>query len=221
MVWLRRAGWLRVMVSLALLAAGAATILLLSGRDQRRQDGLATDSRLAALGLTRNVPAVVRETCRMSSRQYDGVVFCPPIVPVGPIKRELRPGPVSSHPKRRVPLSYALDFSSPSLERFGGRSLNTNGGHWTFEAGTDPTLRLQIRPPNVQAPIRTESLSISGRPATLTFMPPYDKGGGYYGGHVVVMWSEDGATYQLSIHGHGNAPRAIAMAKGLIELQDR
>ncbi len=45
-------------------------------------------------------------------------------------------------------------------------------------------------------------------------MPRYPAGG-YYSGHVVVQWTEDGTTYQVSLHGYSNLPRAKLMARAI------
>jgi hypothetical protein len=82
-------------------------------------------------------------------------------------------------------------------------------GHWP--AGVDPRLRVTTR--KVTTPIqgggefvqqlparRIATARIHGGRAAILQEPPYPAGG-LHGGHVVVLWNENGHGYLLSVHG--------------------
>ncbi len=171
------------------------------------------------LGLTTHVPPALLRVCRelqaRSRRQrITRPVICPPVVPTGRTS-SFWSGALTGDDLRA---GYSIDVMSAGLP-------NANGGHWVFAAGTAAALRgyVYVPAPATPAgqpraaptrPIRTVKLRLSGRPATVYYMPRYPAGG-YYGGHVVVQWKRAGVTFQISLHGYSNLARAELMAQAI------
>lgn len=194
------------------LAAGCGA----SAAGPATQPGGLTEDRL---GLTRQVSQTVTAACRVAARDYSGTMFCPPLVPEGPAKLGLKPGPVDRRTRAQRRSSFLLDFASSSLERLHGRRIDANGGHWTFAGGTGTALDGLIRQWLDDESTKRRTQRIAGRRTTIIFMPSFRAGGGYYGGHVVAIWRSGEYTYHLSVHGHANLPRLTAMSAAVIQLQ--
>jgi hypothetical protein len=87
-------------------------------------------------------------------------------------------------------------------------------GRWP--AGVDPDLRITTRKvlTTDRAGVlylparRIATARVHGVKATVLREPPYPQGG-LHGGHVVVLWSEDGHGYLVSVHGERLPRRAL------------
>jgi hypothetical protein len=173
------------------------------------------------LGLTSKIPVGVRQGCRKVARTYKGRVYCPPLVPAGKAFEEYVGG------KNRRPgdaaRTYALDFTSPSLQHIGGKPVDANGGHWVAEAGVGSSLRddlgLWIKPRFRHGRIRVARSRLDGQRVAIYRLASACCFEVYLAGHDSVVWRRAGVTYIVSIHGYPNRPRVIAMARALIRLQ--
>jgi hypothetical protein len=142
-------------------------------------------------------------------------VRCPPLVPAGPatgVRAGLMRGPDAGAP---ATVGWAVEAMSPSL----GPAARTHGGHWRVERNSPAAYRqFGFRPP---PSADAGSGTIAGRAVRYYEMPPYPFGG-VDGDHVVVAWSQGGAVFHVSLHGHGAARRAgaVAMAAALMRAAD-
>jgi hypothetical protein len=172
-------------------------------------------------GLTTTVGSEFRHDCKRAASGYRYTLYCPTVVPSGEIKLGFTPGPVQRNdPPRKRSLAYQLDLISPALQELNGRRMNANGGHWTIMGGRASEIPDFVHPPSTDTPTRTARRRLgAGVVATIALVPAYQAGGGYYGGHVVVIWRYRGLEYQLSAHDYANRDRALAMAESMLREQ--
>jgi hypothetical protein len=163
-----------------------------------------------SLELTSVLPRSVRRACAKAADRSREVVYCPPLVPIGAALVAGVDGVLRSRDFRR---GFVANFLSRSV-----RPSRSAPGHWTLAEGDLKALRGLLHPRDYdphEGAIRRRSLRIDHAWATLRLMPSFRIFHGIYGGHAVVSWACAGREYQLSMHGHGNAGRAILMATAL------
>jgi hypothetical protein len=173
------------------------------------------------LQLKTALPPAVLDGCRKVARSYRGRVFCPPLVPSGRTSAEFV-GSWTGGSARSRRASYVLDFNSPSLQRIFGRPVDANGGHWVVEAGTDPALSNHwggyIPRGEWRGRIALRRTTLAGVPVRIYTLAEKNLEL-YFAGHVAVVWRHAGVVNAVSMHGHANRPRTLAMARALIRLQ--
>jgi hypothetical protein len=167
------------------------------------------------LQLTRQLPRQYRQACaRLRGHRLLRADACPPLVPKGDLDIGYQGSP------KGWPRTYQLDLASGSLNRISGRPVETNGGHWTVAAArgraNQRLLALQLRPPNATQPSTCQLVMLQRQPVTACRVPPYEQGGGYYGGHVAYAWQHRDVAYHVTIHGYANEPRVRLMMAALI-----
>lgn len=188
------------------IAAAALTAPACSDGGGGGQDGPAAGASPAALerlGLTREVPAAIREGCERAEEESTLAVRCPPVVPEGDTRVQVA-GPLG----RTTPSSYTIHFESAAIDDPESR------GHWIVESGAVGAL--DPRHAGEDPAVRTAEIEVAGREATVRWIRPYEDGGGSHGNHVVVRWRQDGRDHAVSLHGHHNLERARAIATGLM-----
>ena len=182
-----------------------------------RDDG----GELRTLGLTTELPAAYRRACERFADYtplgLDGPA-CPAVVPIGRLSVELA-GPLDRSKAHRA--TFNLDLGSRSLGRVERRRIDAAGGHWTIVAarGRRPRaiLRQRLRVPD--SGCRREPLE--GRRVDVCRVPPYEDGGGYYGGHAAVAWADGDVTFHITAHGYANEGRVLTIAASLIRERRR
>jgi hypothetical protein len=94
-----------------------------------------------------------------------------------------------------------------------GRSVDTNGGHWTISAARGPTARTvlaeQLHAALGARRARCRHLRLDDEPVEACQVPTTDDG--YYSGHIAYAWEHRGVVYHITIHGHANEPRVALM----------
>jgi hypothetical protein len=165
--------------------------------------------------LTRQPPPEYRLACaRLRNYRPLRADACPPLVPQGGMAVDDQGSP------NGWSRSYLLDLASSSLSSIGGRPVETNGGHWTVAAArgraNQRLLALTLRPPNATRPSTCRLTKLDGEPVTACLVPPYEQGGGYYGGHIAYAWRHKDVVYHITIHGYANEPRVGLMMAALI-----
>jgi hypothetical protein len=164
----------------------------------------------ATLGLGPTTQPAIRRACRKAAKAAAATVYCPPLTPLGPAQVLGVNG-----------LRRARDFRDGLILNFASRSVNssTQPGHWSYAQGRPAALVLLLRSadhdPPIAAPVMSDT-AIGDVPVTVDLMPSFRVFHGVYGGHVVVAWTCRGTAYQLSMHGHGNRARTLAMADAVI-----
>jgi hypothetical protein len=164
----------------------------------------------ASLRLTRRLPAEYVDACAVLRRRVHANP-CPPLVPDGRIK--------VSGPFER---ENALDLGSSSLDAINGHHVETNGGHWTIWVATSRPDRERLADAlhavgyGGDEPSRCRFLELERERVEACQVPPYEKGGGYYGGHIAYAWQRGGVVYHVTIHGYANEPRLRLMMAALI-----
>src|SRR3954453_11064094 len=173
-----------------------------------------------ALGLTRRRSRVYRNVCNMQAATAPaGARSCPPRIPAGPLKvmyrgKSLgRDGPEGG---------FSAELASRSLNRLGGRSIATNGGHWRYDVVWSPRMRRAVVQVGIQRPVNAHESSscrpthVAARQVLACKVVAYERGGGVNGGHIAYVWDDARVTYVISVHGYANEPRARAMMAALI-----
>jgi hypothetical protein len=207
-------------------------------RPERRD--LPSRKRLARLGLTLGPPANLVEACKRVSRQTPLTVYCPPIVPRGPVE-----APRRRHENAYVygdEHGYGLSLQSESLidpER--ARAYDPAGPpitfphrpqdadfvwdpfaakHWAV-AATAPArvMRHAVDPsaasPQAEFKSKPWHFTVEGVEATL--LTGDIAGTGFAAsGHAIAYWQIDDTLYQATVHFDDKAPVAEAIARGLI-----
>lgn len=169
------------------------------------------------LQLTHSLPQPYRDACqRLLAYGPLGAAACPPLVPKGPLQVRAA-GPIA--PSDGYARSYVLDLSSSSLDTIRGRSVDTNGGHWTISAARGPTAR-KVLAEQLHAALgvrraRCHQVRLDGEPVEACQVPSSDDG--YYSGHIAYAWEHRGAVYHITIHGHANEPRVALMMATFIK----
>jgi hypothetical protein len=186
----------------ALVAAGCG------GQDDERRVPSDRErlARVDGIALTRAVPGAVRRACRRAAAISSVDVICPRWVPAGEMHVNFVARAVGL---RRANASYVIDMSSAQI---GG----LHQGHWVV-AAAKPTDRRALRPPGADGAIGVTRRRLHGRPVSVLKMPAHEDGGGFYGGHAVVVWRRDGVEYHVSLHGHHLAEAALRIAQSMIE----
>jgi hypothetical protein len=225
--------------------AALATVLLLVGCSSGSGDGTGVERETAPVaaattstftwsdlavegrrqGLTDRVPRSVRRICsdiaaRAAEQGSSQPVFCPPLVPDGPVRVELAGG-IARY--RRFDDGYNIGFWNPAVEE-----AREFGGHWSIAAGAAKSLRVYSHPPPPLAPageprpqpVRPASAktTLRGVPVTVYRMAP--KSRGFYAGHIVFEWRHGETTFHLTMHGHrreSHESQTRIMAAALIE----
>lgn len=174
----------------------------------------------ARLGLAAELPPSLQRACarlrRLAPPRAD---HCLPLVPEGKAKLEFAQGSSLTASRRDA---FAMSVAGSSLNQLDGTRIQTNGGHWSYDVAWSPTARQRLtrfsqRPPNAQRSSRCRELRLNRQAVTACLAPPYEKGGGFYGGHALYLWQHDDVTYVVSAHGYDNDPRVRAMTAALIE----
>jgi hypothetical protein len=153
---------------------------------------------------------LIRRACRKAAKAAAATVYCPPLTPLGPVQVLGVDG-----------LRRSRDFRDGLILNFASRSVDssTQPGHWTYAQGRPAALGLLLRPldydPAIAAAVTTNT-AMGGLPVTIELMPSIRVFHGVYGGHVVVSWNCRDTAYQLSMHGHDNRKRTLAMADAVI-----
>ena len=169
-----------------------------------------------ALQLTQSLPQPYRDACqRLLAYAPVGAAGCPPLVPKEPLQVRAA-GPIA--PSDGYERSYVLDLSSGSLDTIRGRSVDTNGGHWTISAARGPAAR-KVLAQQLHAALGVRRavcrhLRLDGEPVEACQVPTSDDG--YYSGHIAYAWEHRGVVYHITIHGHANEPRVALMMAALI-----
>jgi hypothetical protein len=179
--------------------------------------GLPGRERLARLGLTLGPPANLVEACKRVSRQTRLTVYCPPIVPQGPVD-----APSRRHENAVVygdEREYGLSLQSESLidpdvrDPFAAK-------HWTV-AATAPArvmrhaVDLSAAHPLGEFESKPRHFTVGGVEATL--LTGDIAGTGFAAsGHAIAYWQIDDTLYQASVHFDDKAPVAEAIARGLM-----
>lgn len=138
-------------------------------------------------------------------------VRCPGVVPAGRTKVGFVCPLRGCASKRRD--SYGIDMASGDVF------------HWSVAAGPRHAVCLSlVNVPSATDPCRPrqargwtiESVRLGAATATLYRVPPYERGGGYHGGHVVVIWQDGPVARLVSLHGYENRRRALAIARAMV-----
>jgi hypothetical protein len=191
------------MAALPLLVAGSAT----AQRSLRDGD----------VRLTRELPRLVRETCRKLAPHTTLRVICPPLVPR----------------TRIVPISGLYGFFSASKTRtplpavpsaYYELSFN-NGGprgtiHWIVAKGSPEAVRFWVLSDDLHEvkglPRRSGVVWVANRRAEIYRFPEYPAGAAF-GGHLAALVRSGPFVYVASIHGYrdarSSARMAVAMAR--------
>jgi hypothetical protein len=171
-----------------------------------------------ALQLTRNLPQAYQKACQQFLASVPlGAAGCPPLVPEGPLEVRAA-GPIAA--SDGYERSYVLELASDSLDTIHGRTVDTNGGHWTVSAARGPTARKvlaeQLHAALGTRPARCRQLRLAGEWVEACQVPATDDG--YYSGHIAYAWEHRGVIYHITIHGHAEEPRVALMMAALIKL---
>lgn len=178
--------------------------------------------RLAHLGLTSRIPQNLISACeraatkphtyvnadgeRVSVRAFVPYVYCPPVVPKGPLKVKFAGPSFNTHRTYEVELLYARD------QLASGRIILH--GHFILEGGSVRFLKYLLN--SGRGAPRTRVTTIVGIPVRIYYIVPFSKGGGEHGGHVTLFWRFRGRGYVVSLHGYGKSATARAIASALI-----
>ena len=200
------------------LVMAAGCFAVACGDDRAPRDDAAAPRAAAgqarALGLTRKAPAGYRRVCERQARAAPRAArACPPLVPGGRL-RVLYPGRAPARDPDAG--GFSADFVSHSLDRLERRRIETNGGHWHYDAAWAPKLRRAVagaveRPQDAGEPSSCRDRRVGPHELRACRVTPYELGGGLHGGHIAYLWSHAGVTYVISLHGYANEPRARAM----------
>lgn len=146
---------------------------------------------------------MLRDTCRRLVARTPVTVYCPTLVPPGPLSLGY------SHADRD---GYQVEVNSPMIHR-------SSAGHWAFGAGSPARVDSLLHPSTsrLEPSISVSKARLGNLPVTYYVLPPQLNGGGMFRGHVLYAWRLDGKEYYLTLHGHRNALRAKLMAEALIE----
>jgi hypothetical protein len=145
-------------------------------------------------------PSVVERACanigatlrRTRSRWF---IRCPRVVPASPIPSvDYAGGALSTGGYRR---GFLLDVFFPT-----GDPNKPGNGHWTYAGGSASAMKGLLRPTDAAGPPESHMTSrrtrIAGRSVTVYRVAAGSQT--LYAGHVVLVWSEPGQVFQLSVH---------------------
>ena len=200
----------------AAVAAASAVVVLVSSDSPSSPSGSSSTSGPGApLAPT---PTAVTNACAEAATSATFQVLCPARWP-SPRGRGARKARIFE----KAPDVYLIDAAN-GFSRRGGHIFHLLVGgqrrpfrHWP--AGVDPRLRITTR--KVSTPIqgggefvqqlparRIASARVHGAHADVLQEPPYPAGG-LHGGHLVVLWNQDGHGYLASVHGERLSRRAL------------
>jgi hypothetical protein len=210
------------------------------GRPAKPSGALPSPKRLASLGLSLGPPANLVKACRRVARQTPLTVYCPSIVPHGPVE-----APRRRHENAYVygdERGYGLSLQSESLidpERaraydpdcrpitFPNRPTEADfvwdpfaAKHWAVAAYTPARVMLNsvdrsAAYPRAEFKSKPRRFTVEGVEATL--LTGDIAGTGFASsGHAIAYWQIDNTLYQASVHFDDKAPVAEAIARGLI-----
>ena len=211
-----------------------------AGRPANTGVALPNRERLARLGLTLGPPANLVEACKRVARQTPLTVYCPPIVPQGPVE-----APRRRHENAYVfgdERSYGLSLQSESLiDPEKARAYDPAGPpitfpnrprdgdfvwdpfaakHWVVAASAPARVMMEsvdasARYPRAEFKSKPRHFAVKGVEATL--VTGDIAGGGFAGsGHAIAYWQIDNTLYQASVHFDDKASVAEAIARGLM-----
>jgi hypothetical protein len=219
--------------------AGSGALLNV-GRPAKPSGALPSRKLLGRLGLTLGPPANLVEACKRVSRQTPLTVYCPPIVPRGPVEapRQRRENAYVYGDER----SYGLSLQSESLidpERiraydpagppitFPNRPREADfvwdpfaAKHWAVAANVPArVMRTAVDRraayPRAEFKAKPQHFTVDGVEATL--LTGDVAGTGFAAsGHTIAYWQIDSTLYQASVHFDDQAPVTEAIARGLI-----
>ncbi len=158
-------------------------------------------------GLTSAVPEKFRSACERFATYAPldlAGPACPTVVPTGRLKVEFA-GPLDRSKRHRM--TYHLDLMSPSLGR------DSAGGHWTIAVARGATGRSLLREKLRGRCCRTQA---QAETVTVCRVIPYERGGGYYGGHAAVAWADGDVMFHITAHDYANESRVLEMMASLI-----
>jgi hypothetical protein len=204
------------------LALGA--LVVACGGDDAEQrlapqtDGLPGEERLAELGLVIGPPANLIAACQRLARQTRLKVYCPPVVPEGPVDA----------PKERRENAYifgdangyGLSLQSDSLIDPGSNHDPLAAKHWVVAAmasakGAAKTVNRSVGYPQAEFETLPKRFTVRGVDATLVTGDV--AGSGVAGsGHAIVYWRIGETFNQASVHFDDQAQAAAAIARGLM-----
>jgi hypothetical protein len=163
------------------------------------------------------VPATAqfRAFCEHVAHLTGWTVFCPPIIPRGPLYAQ------SGLPYETRRLDSAA-FGMPNLSgararyfrpawaaSFVSRSVKAGPdliGHWMIAEGSPAALSRFTRPVESLSAAVVTSIRLDGRAAKLYVLP--NRGfGSMYSGHIMVQWNVGREIIQVSFHGHTTKQR--------------
>jgi hypothetical protein len=185
--------------------------------DAARAGSFPSEQRLARLGLVVGPPANLIRACRRVARDTPLTVYCPPIVPEGPVEapRRRRENALVFGDER----GYGLSLQSESLVDPGERDPFA-AKHWVV-AATKPASRLvesvdaSVTRPRADFRSRPRRFTLVGIEATLVTGDL--AGSGFAGtGHAIVYWTIGDTLHQASVHFDDKARAAEMIARGLI-----
>jgi hypothetical protein len=208
--------------------------------DAGRAVSFPSEQRLARLGLVVGPPANLIRACRRVARDTALTVYCPPIVPEGPVE-----APRRRHENAIVfgdERGYGLSLQSESLvDPDRARAYDPQGPritfpnrpregdyvwdpfaakHWVVAAtaparGLVETVDRSVADPPLEFRSRPRRFTVDGIDATL--LTGDRAGSGFAGtGHAIVYWTIGDTFHQASVHFDDKAPVAEMIARGLI-----
>ena len=184
--------------------------------DAARAVSFPSEQRLARLGLVVGPPANLIRACRRVARHTPLTVYCPPIVPEGPVE-----APRRRHENAYVfgdERGYGLSLQSESLIAPGRDPFAAK--HWVVAATAPARGILESVDERVAFP-RREFMS-SPRRFTLdgieaTLLTGDRARSGFAGsGHAIVYWTIGDTFHQASVHFDDKARVAEMIARGLM-----
>jgi hypothetical protein len=185
--------------------------------DAPRAVSLPSERGLARLGLVIGPPANLIRACRRVARDTPLTVYCPPIVPEGPIE-----APKRRHENAYVfgdEHGYGLSLQSESLIDADARDPFA-AKHWVVAAtaparGIVESVDQSVAYPRREFRSRPRRFTVGGIEATL--VTGDRAGSGFAGmGHAIVYWTIGDTFHQASVHFDDKARVAEMIARGLI-----
>ena len=168
------------------------------------------------LGLSDQPPSALMEACSRVARETRlDAVYCPPVVPEGPVTVDSRSGLFGGSPH-----TYWFSLSSSSLANRPTARDPVESSHWVFYAAQPPA-RVEV------------GVNYLGRPADqiphfaengvrASVYTGKDAGPGWaVQGHASVYWEFNNVGYVASVHYDESIKIARQIARGLIRLMTR
>jgi hypothetical protein len=163
------------------------------------------------LPMTTRVSPRVTRTCALATRQTTVPVYCPRLVPQGPIGR------VRHIPDRDL-FGPVVFFNARDLYQ-----LSFNNGvirghqHWIVGAGRPATVRrlviAGVENDQTKPAVFVGRRRLAGR--TVSIYRFLDPGGGMHAGHIGAFVQRGALTVFATVHGYLHADAAVAMAVDL------